>query len=449
MRSKFYLLLLLGLNAFASHAQVIITHAGTGAHGYTGDGDIPVHATFNNCTNVAFDGAGNVYVTDRDNNAVRRINALGIIKTIAGNGAPGYSGDGGAATAAKLNMPSGVAIDVTGNVYIADFGNNVVRRVDTGGKITTYAGNGTAGYSGDEDTARATTAELNGPQGLAVTEAGLLYIADAGNHVVRLVDADQIIHTIAGTGVMGNNGDGGPATDAALGSPVSLAIDVAENVYVADFSNNVVRKINAADSVISTVAGNGAPGFSGDGGAAVSATLRYPAGLSVDGAGNIYIADQANNRIRKVSGGMISTVAGSNASGYHGDGGSPTAAQLNAPKSVAVDGSGRIYIADYGNNVIRLVISPTTVNPSGANNSAINIFPNPAQGSFTILLPESTNDVTIAIADVTGRTIEMKNITAAQSRTQSFDLAGVASGTYIVKVITTDKTISTLLTLTK
>ncbi|HYA17706.1 MAG TPA: NHL repeat-containing protein [Bryobacteraceae bacterium] len=263
---------------------------------------------------------------------------------------PGYSGDGGAATSAQLNGPDGLVIDSLGNIYISDFNNAVVRMVSPSGTITTYAGTGTAGYFGDGGLA--TGAKLAGPLGLAVDSSRNLYIADGPNQAIRMVTPGGIISTVAG-GRGGFSGDGGSATLAALNYPEAVAVDSSGNLYIADAANHRVREVSGG--VITTIAGNGLAGFSGDGGSATAAQLYLPKGLAFDSQGNLYISDSNNNRIRKVSGGIITTLAGNGTQGYSGDKGAATGAELNTPARITVDPSGNIYIADTGNNVVRRV----------------------------------------------------------------------------------------------
>jgi len=271
------------------------------------------------------------------------------IYTMAGNGTQGFSGDGGPATGAQLNIPSGVAVDAAGSLYIADASNSRVRKVSNG-VISTVAGNGGPGFSGDNYPA--TSTELFAPSGVAVDSAGNLYIADTSNFRIREV-SNGVITTVAGNGTQGFSGDNGPATSAQLYDVCGVAIDSVGNLYIADGNGNRVRKVS--NGVITTVAGNGVAGFSGDNGPATSAQLAGPWGVAVDSAGNLYIADGNNNRIREVSNGVITTIAGSGVAGFSGDNGPATNARLAGPTGVAVDSAGSLYIADTNNDLIRKV----------------------------------------------------------------------------------------------
>jgi trimeric autotransporter adhesin len=323
----------------------ITTAIGDGNQGFAGDGGAPDKVEMSPSTSVAVDSSGNLYFADPLNNRIRKLSGS-TVSTFAGNGVFSRSGDGGAATSAQLNTPLGVAVDNAGNLYISDTANNVVRRVSNG-VISNFAGTGTAGSSADQ---------LSGPQGLAVDSAGNLYIADTQNNRVRKVTGGAI-STVAGTGTAGFGGDGGAAANAQLNAPFGVAVDAAGNLYIAEFSNNRVRKV-ATNGNITTLAGNGVSGFSGDGGQATGAMLNGPQGVAVDSAGNVYIADTANNRVRQVApNGVISTVAGTGAAGYSGDGGSAVNAQVGNPTAVAVDSVGNVYIADGNARVRKLFLS--------------------------------------------------------------------------------------------
>jgi large repetitive protein len=283
-------------------SQIITTVAGNGTSGDVGDGGPATAAELSVPTSVAFDGAGNLYFADSNNQAIRMLTtSTGIISTIAGVlGSQGYSGDGGLATAAHLNNPNAIAIDpVNGYLYIADTGNNVVRRVDLStGKISAYAGNHTAAYLGDNGPA--TSASLNAPWGVTVATNGEVYIADSTNHCIRHVALDGTITTFSGNGTAGFAGDGGPASAATLDSPSATAIDPAGNIYIADSGNNRIRKVNAADGTIATIAGNNTETFSGDGGPSTGAGLYGPYALTIDSAGDLYLTDVFHFRIRVI-----------------------------------------------------------------------------------------------------------------------------------------------------
>ncbi len=345
------------------------TVAGSGLQGYTGDGGPATSASLNYPVDVAIGANGNLYIADTSNNRVRRVDPSGTITTVAGNGTTHYSGDGGPATDASLYTPIGVAVDAAGNLYADDSGdestgstgtgNDRIRKMDASGTITTFAGNGDVGYSGDGGPA--TSASLNLPSRVAFDPNGNMYFADWGNQVVRKVDTSGTITTVAGNGTPGYSGDGGAATSASLSAPVDVALDAKGNLYIADSQNNVIRKVDTSGT-ITTVAGNGTAGYSGDGGPATSATLNWPMGVAVDASGNMYIADEPNNVVRKVdTSGTIITVAGNGTAGYSGDGGPATSAFLNMPTYVALDAGGNLYVADTGNNVVRMVNAAGTI----------------------------------------------------------------------------------------
>jgi sugar lactone lactonase YvrE len=393
----------------------ISTFAGTGTCGYTGDGGPADAATFNLPTGLAFDKSGNLYIADGANNVVRKISTSGIVKTFAGTGQPGYSGDGGPAKKATFLQPYGLVFDAKGNLYITDIGNHVVRKIDTSGIITTYAGDGTYGYGGDGGPA--TQATLSYPRGMAVDSNRNLYIADTDNFRVRVVDAvTHNIDTFAGNGSPTFSGDGGPAKDAGIGRaarltlhngaiylngvrsrvryvPISSGIintyagssfgydgdghdllssmfagpspffDSAGHFLVVDAFNARVRRL--VNGVMKTIAG----GFLGDNKKGTSASLEYPDNIAFDSAGNLYIAEPNGNRVRKVDGaGVITTFAGNGISGNGGDGGTATAANLYYPQGLAVDSVRNLYIADAFNGEIRKVDAATgTINTFAAD----------------------------------------------------------------------------------
>jgi hypothetical protein len=338
------------LGGFAQ-SNIITTYAGTGTAGFSGDGGAATAARLWNPIGVAIDAADNLYISDSNNHRIRKITAAGVISTVAGNGASsGALGDGGLATTVPLGSLYGVAVDAAGNLYFAELNNNRVRKVNTAGVISTVAGNGTQGFSGDGGPA--TAAQFYYPFGVVVDAAGNLYISDINNNRVRKVNTSGVISTVAGNGSQSLSGDGAPATAAGMVGPSGLAMDAAGNLYIAEMGGRI-RKVTK-EGVISTVAGNGTAGFGGDGGVASAAQLNQPRGVAVDSVGNLYLADWGNNRIRKVTKeGVISTVAGNGTAGFGGDGGVATAAQLNQPWGVAVGSGNSLYIVDFGNSRIR------------------------------------------------------------------------------------------------
>jgi uncharacterized protein (TIGR03437 family) len=348
-----------------SPAGILSTVAGSGGYRFAGDGGPATSASLNGTWGVAVDGAGDLYISDQTNQRVRKVNSSGIINTVAGNGGTGFSGDGAAATSAEINTPYGIGADTTGNLFIADNGNQRIRRVAANGTISTVAGNGTKGFSGDGGPAA--SASLNSPRSVVADSSGSFYFADDLNGRVRKVTPDGVIQTVAGGGT-NSPGDGGPATSASLG-PYGVALDAAGNLYIADAGLASVRKVTPA-GIISTVAGNSCRSSCalGDGGPALSGSLNVPQALAVDASGNIYIADSQNNRVRKViPGGTINTVAGNGQFGTSGDGGLATNASLGTPLGVAVDSGGNLYIAQYQGTVVRKIAAaaPPAVNASG------------------------------------------------------------------------------------
>jgi len=318
-----------------------------------GDNGLAVNCFLNGPGGVTLDAAGNLYIADTGDQIVRIVNAnTGIITTVAGtNAQPGFSGDGGSAKSAKLHGPSGLAVDKAGNLYISDTLNNRVRKVDTNGNISTYAGSSVTLPSGVGDGGLAINANLNTPKGLAIDSSGNLYIADFGNYRVRKVDTSGNISTVAGNGfnsqTFGSFGEGGQATSAPV-TPYNLALDSSNNIYIADSQDNIVRKVTISTGIITTPAGNSYSGYSGDGGSALMASLNTPQGVAVDSMGNIFIADTGNEVIREVTtNGNINTVAGMQAvQGSAGDGGVALNATLTDPSALALTSTGLIYIAD-------------------------------------------------------------------------------------------------------
>ncbi|MBT3175677.1 MAG: hypothetical protein HOG03_05240 [Desulfobacula sp.] len=335
---------------------VVTTIAGTGSAGDTGDGGLATSARLDQPRGVFKDNSGDIYIADTKNHKIRRIDMFGDISTVAGTGDSGSSGDGGAAISARLAEPKAIIKDSSGNLYISDTNNDKIRKVNTSGVISTFAGTGSAGSSGDGGAA--TSAMLNTPRGIYMDSSGNLYIADKGNDKIRKVDTSGDISTIAGTGSSGSSGDGGAATAAQLDEPKGVFKDTTGNLYIADSNNSKIRKVDTSGD-ISTIAGTGSSGFSGDGSLATSAQINKPQAVLMDTTGELYIADTNNSKIRKVdTSGYILTFVSSSGAGDEGDGGLATLAQLNHPAGIFKDSSG-LYIADTNNHKIR------KVDPSG------------------------------------------------------------------------------------
>lgn len=381
----FHLMLSLLIPASAS-ADLIRTYAGNGVGSYSGDGGPATEASLYYPQKAAPDSFGNLFIADSTNVRVRKVDVNGVITTVAGNGTYSYygpNGDGGPATEAPLADTMDVAVDRFGNIYIAGYNDQRIRKVDTNGIITTVAGNGTYGFSGDGGPA--TEANLAVPSGVAVDNAGNIYIADYLNARIRKVDVDGIITTVAGNGTFGYSGDGGPATQASLYGAYDVAVDNIGNIYIADVSAIRVRKVDV-NGLITTVAGNGTGGYSGDGGPATEAGLDNPYGVSVDDRGNIYISASPGGRIRKVNAnGIITTVAGNGGAGYSGDGGPATQATLGFPTGAEADSLGNLYIADSHNHRIRRVSQFPEVISNVPADGAVNV---PLNQTITITFSE-------------------------------------------------------------
>ncbi len=346
-------------SAYASQGD-IHTFAGLGK-GYAGDDGVATAALLNSPGAVAVDAAGNLYISDRANQRIRKVDAAGNISTVAGTGKPGFSGDGGAAALAMIKNPSGIAVDGAGDILFADMGNSRIRMISPAGVITTIAGTGKPGFSGDGGAAA--LAAINHAEGVAVDAKGNIYISDTGNNRIRMISPAGIITTIAGIGRPGYSGDGGPAASARLNRPTGVALDSSGRIYISDCYNQRVRVIDAS-GVITTLAGTGKAGFSGDGGPAASARLNFPSGVAVDTSGDVYISDWHNQRVRMVdTSGTITTLAGTGKSGFSGDGSTAGGAMLSFPFGVAVDPSGDVFIADTRNNRVRMVEGPSYALP--------------------------------------------------------------------------------------
>ena len=338
-------------NAAQQAALAQMSRARSNVHSYTSSGVEATNVALDQPGGLAFDTAGNLYIADTDNNIIREVNLAGVISTVAGGREQGFGGDGGLATAALLDSPVGVAVDSAGNIYIGDTHNNRVREIlASSGNIVTIAGTGVAGFSGDGGAA--TAALLNLPTAVAVDSNGNVYIADTNNNRIREIGGTTI-NTVAGNGQQVYSGDGGPATAAGLDSPDGVAVDAAFNIYIGDTHNQRVRMLTFTTGIITTLAGTGVKGFTADG-AAGSVKLARPQGVAVDASGNVYLADSDNNLVRTISGGTVTTIAGNGTQGFTGDTGVSTSASLDTPRAVAAQGTS-VAFSDTQNNTVQAV----------------------------------------------------------------------------------------------
>ncbi len=393
----------------AAQAQIITTIAGGGTAD-PGNGGPATDCVLETPTGVAVDAVGNMYICERDAHRVRKVTPDGTITTFAGTGTAGYSGDGGPATVAELQFPYCITIDASSNIYIGD--QSTVRKINTTGIISTVAGTGTMGYSGDGSLA--TLAELKGPSGIAIDGGGILYIADKGNNRIRKVNLSGIITTIAGTGATLYNGENIPATDANLYAPSGVTIDGVGNVFVVEYINPRIRKINPV-GFITTVAGTGTVGYSGDGGAAIAAQFDRPIGITIDSYGNLYIGATFNDCVRKINTtGIITAIAGNGLSGSDGDGGAATAARLSTPAGVTLDAGGNMLVCSFSGRKIRKIakVVSTPSAPKVELKYQMQLYPNPNIGNFNALVSSGINEqVTMIITDITGRALLQQTAT--------------------------------------
>jgi hypothetical protein len=429
----FYILLLFSFSAHGQ-ARLIFTLAGDGVPGFSGDGGTAPAAELSGPLGVAVDSAGNVYIEDYYNNRVRKVaqnGFAGTITTVAGSGTPGYTGDGSIATNAEI-IPHGLALDRYANLYISDENVSVIRKVNAKTQIiTTVAGNGTWGYSGDGGQAK--YAQLKEPYGMAVDLKGNLYIADAGNMVIRKVDTAGIITTYAGIGdSAGFSGDNAQADSAKLDSPYAVAVDRWGALYITDYVNQVIRKVDTFQNISEFAGTIGVNGYSGDGGAATAATLNNPKGIAVDTFGNVYIADADNNVIRMVNtAGVITTVAGNGSAGFGGDLGPALGCNLHNPYGIAVDVYGNLIIADANNQRVRETYNPYLAVSNVVSNRSPEVYPNPFSDNITVTGCSKSDRV--SICDITGRQVS-EIWTIETESPQTFDIGNLSPGIYMLQV---------------
>ncbi len=423
----------------------------------SGDGGPATGARFYGPASLCIDNFNNIYIGDGYNCKIKKIdNASRNITTIAGKKSSGYSGDGGPATNAELFLPTGVKIDTLGNIYFADEGNNRIRKIDwQTGIISTIAGSGPTGVGSADSTGDggpATNAQIGIPTGLFLDKSGNIYIADYGNCKVRKIDASTgVITTFAGkgskhylSGNVGYSGDGGLAIDAEFSGPVNLCLDKSDNLIICDQWNHAVRKVDAIFHTITTIAGNGTSGYFGDGGLAIHAKLSQPAGCIVDKENNIYIAEFGNGVVRKIDAvtGIITTVAGNGIWGYSGDGGPATAAELTCTDLV-FDSYGCMIVADYGSNTIRKVYNPQLAVNTTKTSNELSVYPNPANDVLQVHYRFPGHEFAeFQITDVTGRVLTTSTLLSGKLSEQ-IDIRHLPLGLYLYRVLQDHQPIAT------
>lgn len=427
MKIKLITILFLLFSIFLSHSQTVEIIAGIGTSGYLGDDDLAINAQLNFPNDVDVDSYGNVYITDRDNHRIRKVDVNGVITTVAGTGIAGYSGDGSFAVNAKINFPLGIKIDNENNIYFVDNNNHCIRKINTNGIISTVAGTGLSGYTGDGSLA--TNAKLNLPQDLAIDTNNNLYITDSYNNRIRKVDPNGIITTIAGTGSSWYNvsGDGGQAINAEISYVTNIYIDQNNNIYFTDWQNHLIRKINS-DGIISTIAGIGISGYTGDNGLAIGAKLNHPTGLTIIN-GNLYFADRDNYRIRKIdTNGIITTYAGGNygcstMNGLLSDFQFDLIAGLN-------EKNGDLYAVNQGycNTIIKIVDSSLATVDKIFNE--VSFFPNPSKDLINFSNIEGLNK--IEIYDMKGNLVFIED----KVENNQTSVEKLNKGVYYLKLIT-------------
>ena len=432
MNRIFFLLTFLFSIAFTHsiYAQysIITTIAGIDSEGYNGDYIPAVDSKLYLPISVAISSKNEVYISDRDNNRIRKIDTNGIITTYAGTGLAHFNGDTIQATMANIAQPYGICIDDTGTIFFSDCNNQRIRKVTTDGIIHNVAGNGVVGYNGDN--IAATDAEIDYPEDVAVDKKGNFYIPDGTNRI-RKVDANGIITTIAGNGTAGFSGDSGPATAALIHGPYGITTDQYSNVFFSDNGNYRIRKIDT-NGIITTVAGNGSAGYNGDSMMATDEGI-VPNCLCVDNAGNIYFADSHNSFARMVTNtGIMYTIAGIGANGFGGDGGPPKNAAFNVPNSAKIDKNGNLYITDFGNSRIRFIKNTTGINKINDPTAKVEIYPVPSiDGKVNIKIITAVEQVIQAdLINILGQNIQ--NLKLYSNQLQTINIK--ESGIYILQV---------------
>ena len=419
----------LSLCALAASAQDITTVAGTGSAIYSGDSGLAINASIGLPGGIAFDKFGNYFFVEF-NNTVRKVSYSGTITTIAGNGIAGYSGDNIPATDAQFNGPSYIALDTSGNIYITDYYNNRIRKIDiTTGVITTIAGNGMGAYGLDNVAATATS--IYGPQGITFDANNNLYFADYENHRIRKIDNSGIITTIAGNGTAASIGDGDAAVLAEVHANGGISSDLQNHIYFAD--NYKVREIDLLSGIINTLAGTDVYGDCNDHALADTSKFGVLYGITSNVSGGVYVSDMENNRIRLIVGGYVYNIVGNGTAGFEGDSNLAKSAEINSPRGIALDSCGNLYIADNGNKRIRKVAFNPACWPEAVENTikttAVNIYPNPTYSTITITAPTLINNVTIT--NMLGQQVYAHSYSTSKAE---IDVSNLPQGVYMVRV---------------
>ena len=440
IRAILIVFLVCACNLSQAQTNFIKTIAGNDTQGYSGDNGPATNCELYLPENMCIDRWNNIYIADGGNNRIRKIDpSTGIIATVAGIDTLGFSGDNGLAINATLNIPEGIFCDANGNIYFADANNNRVREITVStGIITTVAGSGAVGGTAGSDSGDngpATNATLDQPSGICLDKFGNMYIADYTNNKVRRVDAGTgVIKTFAGTGIVGYSGDNGPATNATFNYPIAVYADSSGNVFIADQYNAVIRKVAISTSVITTFAGNGISGYSGDSGLAINAEFIEPAGLYIDKQNNVFVADLGSGTVRRIDAvtNIITTVAGNGTQGFSGDNGPAQDAEMIC-SDMYLDTSGNMYIADYQNNRIREVYDTAGLIEASPQPSpgerGLSVFPNPASTQLTISARDNITDV--AICNLVGQVVYEQEYNA---RKVFVNVAELPCGMYLLKI---------------
>ncbi len=392
----------------ATRAQNIITTV-AGGGSTLGDGGPATDAQLLGPTFLCLDTYGNIYISDGEHNRIRKIDSFGIISTIAGTGLSAYNGDNIQATSANIYFPRGIAIDSTGNIYFTDNGHHRIRKINKAGLISTIAGIDSYGYNADN--IPATNAELNFPCGITFDKDKNIIFCDGGNNRIRKIDSFGYITTISGIGSPGYNGDNCPATIAKIDGPYDIVTDCIGDIYFSDSYNNRIRKIDS-NGIISTIAGTGISGFSGDHENATSAKLNFPTGITTDCSGNLFFSDGNNQRVRLIkqdSSGIINTIVGTGIASYNGDNISPLTANVGAI-GLAKDKMGNLYISDYANGRVRFIKNTTSIDQININYEKVELYPNPNNGILNVFIHSRINhSISIKISSSKGQVVSTLN----------------------------------------